>query len=95
MNNRRMTDGDELSENAGKIVGEMQHGIVLNITAFADDNAIDVAANHRVIPNARIIAERHVTEHDCAARDVNIFAERRFFSEKCFKLLNEFGHKIF
>ena len=36
--------GDVIAEDAGVIICEMQHGVVLDVGVMTDDDAIDVAA---------------------------------------------------
>jgi hypothetical protein len=59
---------------------------------MADDDAVDVAAQHRAIPHARMRAERHVADDGRVFGDENIFAEHRFFAEKFIKLRCQFVH---
>ena len=64
----------------------MQHGVVLDIGVVADHNAVDVAAQDRVVPDAGAIAQRDVARHHRAAGDVNIFAQRRFLAQELVEL---------
>ena len=70
----------------------MQHGVVLNVRVVADDDAVDVAAQHRAIPDAGVRAERHVADDDGGLGEIDAFAELRFFAEKFIELLCEFVH---
>ena len=92
VDDRAVADGDPVADEARKIVREMQHGVVLDVRVVADDDAVDVAAQHRAIPHARMRAERHVADDGGGLGDENIFAERRFFAEKSVKLLCQFVH---
>jgi len=87
-----VADGDPVADDARKIVREMQHGVVLDVRMVADDDAVDVAAQHRAIPHARMRAERHVADDGGVFGDENIFAERRFFAEKSVELFCQFVH---
>jgi len=46
MDNRAVADRDPVADEARKIVGKVQHGVVLNVGVVADDDAADVAAQH-------------------------------------------------
>ena len=92
VDDRAVTDGDPVADEARKIVREMQHGVVLDVRVVADDDAVDVAAQYRAIPHARMRAERHVTDDGGGLGYENIFAERRFFAEKFVQLLCQFVH---
>ena len=52
VNDGGMTDGDVIAQETGKLVGQMQHGIVLDISVVADDDAVDVAPEDGIAPNA-------------------------------------------
>jgi hypothetical protein len=92
VDDRAVADGDPVADEARKLVREMQHGVVLDVRVMADDDAVDVAAQHRAIPHARMRAERHVADDGRGSGDENIFAERGFFAEKSVKLLCQFVH---
>ena len=64
VDNRAVADGDPVAEHAGEIVRQMQHGVVLHVGVVADDDAVDVAAQHRAVPDAGMRAERHVADDD-------------------------------
>ena len=87
-----VADGDPVADDARKIVREVQHGVVLDIRVVADDDAVDVAAQHRAIPHAGMRAERHVANDDGGLGDEDIFAELRLPAEKFIELLCEFVH---
>ena len=87
-----MPDGDVVADEAGVIVREVQHRVVLDVGVMPDDDAVDVATQHRVIPNAGVIAERHVAHDHRRARDIHAATERRFFAEERVELLSEITH---
>ena len=87
-----MPHGHVIADDARKIIREMQHGVVLDVRVVADDDAVDVAAQHRAIPHARMRAERHVADDGRGLGDENIFAELRFFAEKFVQLPCQFVH---
>ena len=82
----------QLPSDARKIIREMQHGVVLDVRVVADDDAVDVAAQHRAIPHARMRAERHVADDGGGFGDENIFSELRLFAEKFVQLRVKFAH---
>ena len=69
--------------------GDMNHGVVLNIAVMADDNAVDVATQNGVVPDAGMVAERDIADDDAGAGDINVLANRWFFAQKCIELLLE------
>ena len=77
-----MADGDPVANDAGEFVGEMEDGVVLNVGMMANFDAIDVAAQDGVEPDARMHPERHIAQHHRAIGDEYGLAERRFFMEK-------------
>ena len=52
VDNGAVANGDPVADEARKIVRKVQHGVVLDVRVVADDDAVDVAAQHRAIPNA-------------------------------------------
>ena len=47
---------------------------------MTNGDAVDIAAQHRVIPNAGTFAQRHIAEDDRSARNINTRPKRRLFS---------------
>ncbi len=92
VDDRGVADRDMATEDAGEIISEVQHRVVLNVRIVADHNAIDVAAEDGVVPNAGVRAEGNIAENNGGAGDVNIRTERGLLAEKCIKLMCEFGH---
>jgi hypothetical protein len=58
----------------------------------ADDDAVDVAAEHRAIPDAAVRAERHIADDGGGLGDENIFAKPQRPAEKFVELWREFVH---
>jgi hypothetical protein len=92
MDNRAMADRDPVADEARKIVREVQHGVVLDVRVMADNDAVDVAAQHRAMPHARMSAKRHIADDRGVFGDENIFAQRRFFAEEFVELRGQFVH---
>jgi hypothetical protein len=67
----------------------MQHGVVLNVAARADDDAVDVPAQDGVVPDAGAVAEGDIAHHDRAAGDINVFAQHRLFAQESAELFVE------
>ena len=86
VDNRGMANGDIIAHDAGKIVRQMKDRVVLDIAVVANDDAVDVAAQDGVIPNAGAVAQGDVAHHYRAARDVDAFANDRFLAQKCVEL---------
>src|SRR3954470_15025055 len=70
----------------------MNHRVVLDIAMMPDLDSVDVSPDHGVVPDARIIAQSHIAEHDRAARNVNAFPKSRLFAQIGLKLLLRFLH---
>ena len=79
MDDGRVANGNKISDNTWKIIREMQHRVVLNIAVMPHHDAIDIAAQHRVIPDARIISQSDIPQHRRAARDINALAQFSVF----------------
>ena len=62
---------------------------------MAYDDPVDVAAENGVVPDARIISERDVAEHDGAGGDVNAVAEFWLAAQKAIELSFQFAHARF
>jgi hypothetical protein len=92
MDNRAVADGDPVAQDARKIVRKMQHGVVLDVRVMADNDAVDVAAQHGAIPHARMRAERHIANDDGGFGDINALAELRGLAEKFVELPGQFVH---
>ena len=56
MNDGPMSDGDVIAQHTFQFVGQVEDRIVLNVRVVADDDAVDVPAEHGVKPNAGEIA---------------------------------------
>ena len=82
-----VADGDVIADDAGVVIGEVEDGVVLNLRVMADDDAVDVAAQNGVIPDAGMVAEGDVAEDDARSGDINVLANRWLFAEKCIELL--------
>src|SRR4051812_28977993 len=95
MHNRGMADRHKISKNTRKVIGQVEHGVVLNIRVMSDDDFIDVPPENGVVPYTRMIAEGHVTQDCCAFGDVNPLAQRWLFMEKGLELLFQFAHADF
>lgn len=70
MDDGGVTYGDIIADHAGKIVGEMDDGVVLDVRVVANHDAIDITAKYRVIPDARAVAEGDVADDDGGSGDV-------------------------
>lgn len=88
-----VTDGDVVADETGELVREVKNGIVLDVGMVADDDAVDVASNDGVIPDARVVAEGDVAEDDRAFGDINVLAKGGLFAKESFKLVQKFIHE--
>ena len=85
----RVADGHVIADDAAEVIGEVKDGVVLNIAVMTDGDAIDVAAQNGVIPDAGMVAERDVADDDAGAGNINVLANRWLFTQKCIELLLE------
>ena len=65
-----MADGDKFAEPRLVRRVDVHDGIVLNVGARADGDAIDIAAQNRAIPNARFFHERDIADDSGTGHDV-------------------------
>jgi len=72
----------------------MQHRIVLDVRMMANHDAVDVAAQNDVVPNARMVADLHVAKNDGGLSEVNAPAESWFLPEEGVQLFFQFTHGL-
>jgi hypothetical protein len=58
-----MTDGDQFAYGCWIVRIDVNNGIILNVRARPNNDAVDVAAQHGAVPNARFFFENHIAEH--------------------------------
>ena len=87
VNNRAMADSDPIAKDAGIIIREVQHGVVLNVGMVPDNDAVDIAAQDCTVPYARMRAERYIADDSGGFGDEDAFAKLRRFSKELIKLL--------
>lgn len=58
-----MADRHVITHHAGKFIGHVAHAVVLDIGMMADHDAVDVPAQHRAKPNARLLADLGVADY--------------------------------
>ena len=75
VNDGFVADGDQFPNDCGEVVGEMDDGAVLNVAARADQNAVDVAAQDRLIPDTAVVTQRYIPQHIRTGSDKNPGAE--------------------
>ena len=81
VDNRRVANRHVVADEAGQIVGQMHHGVVLNVRVAADDDAVDVAAQDGVVPDAGALANFNIAHDDRALRNIDLPAELRPFQQ--------------
>lgn len=59
MQDGTVPDRDQLPEMAAKVIGQVDHGIILHITARANGDFVDVPAKRRLIPYTRFLTKGH------------------------------------
>ncbi len=73
-----MADGDLILENGRmRLRTDMNDRAVLNIRSRTDTNEIDIAANDRAVPDARVLADLDVTDDDRVVGDEGGLVDRR------------------
>jgi hypothetical protein len=87
-----MPDGDIIADQTGELIGEVHDGVVLNIGVVADNDAVDVPAEHGIVPDTREIAQRDIADHYRALREIDPFAKNRATAKKRFELSGDVGH---
>jgi hypothetical protein len=81
MQDGRMTDRDEVSQNARALVThDVADHAVLDIRSPADPDMVDVAAHDSVEPDTGILADLHVADDPGAFGDKNARAQLRTLS---------------
>ena len=66
-----MADGDPVADQTRDTGVGVDHRQVLDVGRFADRDPVRVAAQHRVVPDARIPADPDVAQNDGSVSDVS------------------------
>lgn len=88
-----MADGDVAANDRAEVVGQVNHGVVLDVRVIADDDAVDVTPQHGSVPDARVIAEGDVADHRGAAGDEDPLAEPRGLAQELVQLAAQVIHE--
>ena len=72
-----MPDGHVRANDRRLVLVGMDHGIVLDVTAFADLDAVHVATQHRAEPDGRTFGDAHVADEDGGRRDEGVRCDLR------------------
>ena len=62
-------DRHVVADEARQILGEMHHGVVLDVGVAANNDPVDVAAQDGVVPDAGMIADFHIANDAATRRD--------------------------
>src|SRR5437867_5389550 len=92
MDDGGMADGNVVAQQARILIGQMQHGVVLNVCVMTNNDLINVSTQHGVMPDTRTIPDRDVANHHCSLSEIDIGTDHRLFSQKSFKLLDDVCH---
>ena len=84
-----MPDGDVTADEAWELVRQVQHRIVLDIAPLTHDDAVNVAAQDGIVPDAGTIAESDVAHDDRAAGNINVLAQEGLLAQKRAELIGE------
>jgi hypothetical protein len=82
-----MAHGNPIAHNAGKIVRNMQYGIVLNVRVMSDGDTVDVAACDASVPDTRVRANRHITNDRCRFGNEDALPKPRILAKEFIELL--------
>ena len=85
MHHSRVAHGHIVADVTTEVVGDVQHSVVLNIGTFPDNNLVNVAPQHGVVPDARLLPECHRAKHNRRSGDVHLIADCRFLVEIFFE----------
>jgi len=66
VNNRGVADCDQFAYACWVTGVNVDDSIVLNVRAWPDDDAVDITAQNRAVPDARFFFKRYVTQHSRA-----------------------------
>lgn len=76
-----MTDGYVVADgDPGFFIGTMDDDAILDIHLVADADAVDIAADDGIEPDAAVIAHLHVSHDGSVRRDKTIFSKARGFA---------------
>jgi hypothetical protein len=82
-----MANGDVIADDTGQVVSQVEDGVVLDVGVVADGDAVDVAPEHRVTPDARIIPQGHIAQHHRALGNIDALAKGGFLEQEPVELL--------
>lgn len=77
MKNRPVSDDNITSDDAGIVIADMKHRMILNIAAPPDPNRGNISANDRAEPYADVIAQLAVSNHAGEWSDIDVLAQLR------------------
>ena len=87
MNHRHMADQHILANDRREALGplglgavNMHHRAILDIAARADDDAVDIGAQHAVIPDAGIRTDLYIANNAASRRDEGAGMDARGFA---------------
>src|SRR5262249_13704213 len=92
MDDGSMANSHVVSHQTRILVSQMQHRVVLDVCVVSDDYPINVSAQNRVVPDARIIPDCHVADHHRSLSEINMGTDGRLLLQKGFKLLERVCH---
>lgn len=74
---RRMPDRDPVADEARKVIREVQDRVVLDVRMMSDLDPVDVAPQHRPIPDAAVVPERHITHNHRRPGEIDTSSQPR------------------
>ena len=94
MHDGGMPHRDQFADQTGVIIGQMDDGVILNVGAGTDFDAVDIAPEDRPKPNAGLIAQCDVTQDRGLARNIHIPTEPGLASQITIKALATGAHPL-
>ena len=86
MNDCRMAHRHVIAQQTRILIRQMDHGIILDIGMVADDDPVDIAAHHGIVPDTGMITNRHVSDHHRSVSQVNSISELGSLAQKGIQL---------
>ena len=76
-----MPDGDQFADARWITSVDVDNSVVLNIRARPDDDAVDITAQDRAVPDACFFFENYVTQHSRARNNPRAGMDRGAFMQ--------------
>jgi hypothetical protein len=74
MQNSGMPHRHIVSNEAGEIIRKVEHGAVLDIGMVSDNDSVNVATQHRIVPHAGMVTQRDIPDDDGSLGEIDAAA---------------------